>query len=271
MTHNFFKCDRFFPGRYDLRRFILHKVVSKVCPAMEKSKMMNVVWCVLGVAVVMILLIFVFRKPHDSSGDNDASTGVITENYGVVSGAVGPYRKEITECAARCNASDARSRLLGAYNIGCHQYCENLFTEKARDYAQMSFDGVKKPNDGVSPDALKQDFKSTLDVCNERCGVDVDFLDNYSPSDIPPPFPLMPDGNIVQPIDNPGYVRSNLKRNQQRRCVNDCVGKYNVAKYCATMTCPYSLLPTDTCMERCIATRSTDNLNGSWTWDINNV
>lgn len=213
---------------------------------------------------VVCVLYWVYHS-RKSKKENDESKPVnVKENYGVVSGAVGPYRKEITECAARCNASDARSRLLGMYNIGCQQYCENLFTEKARDYAV-------KGNEDSSPESLKKDFQSTLDLCNVKCGVDVDFLENYSPSDIPPPFALMPDGNIVQPIDNPGYVRTNVDRNQQRRCVNDCVGKYNVAKYCATMACPYSLLPTDTCMERCIATRSTDNLNGSWTWDINNV
>lgn len=220
---------------------------------------MNKVLIGLVCIVIFVVMVFAYRnrtyKPPPLP---------VKENYGVVSGSIGPYRKEITECAARCNASDARSRLLGAYNIGCHQYCENLFTEKGRDYNV-------KGNTASSPEELKKDFQSTLDVCNEKCGVDVEFLENYSPSDVPPPFALMPDGNIVQPIDNPGYVRSNLKRNQQRRCVNDCVGKYNVAKYCATMTCPYSLLPTDTCMERCIATRSVDNLNGSWTWDINNV
>ena len=211
---------------------------------------------------VVCVLYWVYHSRKSKKENNESKPVNVKENYGVVSGAVGPYRKEITECAARCNASDARSRLLGMYNIGCQQYCENLFTEKARDYAV-------KGNEDSSPESLKKDFQSTLDLCNVKCGVD--FLENYSPSDIPPPFALMPDGNIVQPIDNPGYVRTNVDRNQQRRCVNDCVGKYNVAKYCATMACPYSLLPTDTCMERCIATRSTDNLNGSWTWDINNV
>lgn len=213
---------------------------------------------------VVCVLYWVYHSRKSKKENNESKPVNVKENYGVVSGAVGPYRKEITECAARCNASDARSRLLGMYNIGCQQYCENLFTEKARDYAV-------KGNEDSSPESLKKDFQSTLDLCNVKCGVDVDFLENYSPSDIPPPFALMPDGNIVQPIDNPGYVKTNVDRNQQRRCVNDCVGKYNVAKYCATMACPYSLLPTDTCMERCIATRSTDNLNGSWTWDINNV
>jgi len=218
-----------------------------------------------GVCVILVLVIvYLFTSKNSGSAYSDVKPENVKEHYGVVSGAVGPYRKEITECAARCNASDARSRLLGMYNIGCQQYCENLFTDKARDYAVEG-------DESASPKSLKKEFETTLDICNTKCGVDVEFLENYSPSDIPPPFALMPDGNIVQPVDNPGYVRNNLARNQQRRCVNDCVGKYNVAKYCATMACPYSLLPTDTCMERCIATRSTDNLNGSWTWDINNV
>lgn len=280
-------------------------------------------WVIIGLASIIGILLIIknlcydkerFTTPRKKGDDengvtlNDNNTNItgdentvgdtnepVIENYGIVAGALAPYNKEIVECTRRCNMSDARSILFSGYNIGCNQYCENLFSKKARDYRNEiipdkgyisfanSYTGIDEhknmdliPNSGgkpipSSPLGMKPLFQSDVDKCNELCGVDVDFLANYSPSDIPPPFALSSDDNILLPIDNPGYVRNNVFRNQQKRCVNKCTSKYSIANYCAIMDCPYSTLPTDLCMRDCIDRRSGSDSFLNWTWDINNV
>ena len=198
--------------------------------------------------VVLLWLLLSPQKP-------DPSPSTI-EGYGIVGGAISKYGNEIAECSRRCRQADPRSRLYPGSNIGCDQYCENLFT------------AYKKVD--IPPDNLKKAFQSTIDKCNMRCGVDVDKLKNYSPSDIPPPFALLDNSDIVLPMFNPGYIRTNLERNQERRCVDDCVGKYNVAQWCKVMACPYSLENEEECMGQCIAMHSTYNNQATWNWDFSN-
>ncbi len=202
------------------------------------------VWVIIGLLVLAALWILVL---------NDEKP--LRENYGIVSGTLAKYVPEMSECARRCNLQDPRSRLSGGTNIGCNDYCENLF--------------IKKEAAKVPPEELKQSFVSTIDKCNMRCGVNTSRLANYDASTIPPPFALRPDNNIMLPIDNPDYIRSNLWRNQEKRCVDDCVGKYNIAEWCKTMMCPYTTLNEGECMEQCIAMRTVDNVSGGWNFDLN--
>lgn len=202
-----------------------------------------VIVLVLVGAVVLVLLLTSNPKPR------------IRENYGTITGTLAPYSKEMTECARRCNLQDPRSRLYGGTNIGCNDYCENLF---------MREQAKKTP-----PSSLKEEFVSTIEKCNMLCNVDTDRLENYSSSTIPPPFALSPDNNIYLPVDNPDYIKVNVWRNQQKRCVDECVGKYSVAEWCKTMVCPYSTMPEGKCMEGCIATKSVDNVSGGWNFDLN--
>lgn len=202
-------------------------------------------------AVIVIVIVWLLIPKSET-----ASPGPITEGYGIVGGAISSYKNEIAECSRRCRQADPRSRLYPGSNIGCDQYCENLFT------------AYKKVD--VPPEKIAPAFQSTIDKCNVRCGVDVEKLKNYSPSDIPPPFALLDNSDIVLPMFNPGYIRTNLERNQQRRCVDDCVGQYNVAQWCKVMGCPYALENEEECMGQCIAMHSTYNSQATWNWDFSN-
>ena len=220
------------------------------------------------VCIVIVAVIWLCLYAASNSTDSTNSTSSmyhenhIVEGYGIVGGKLGPYAKAMTECNTRCQRADPRSRLYPGTNIPCQSYCENLFTKKAKEYETQT--------KGSSPEEMEKQFESVGQICNRKCGVDTTALEDYSPSSVPPPFPLLPDNNILLPINNPGYVRTNLKRNQQRRCVDDCEGQYNVALWCKTLACPYSLMPEDVCMEQCIASKYTDNSQATWHWDINN-
>lgn len=53
------------------------------------------------------------------------------ENFGQVTGALYPYRKELAQCFDECDRQDPTKRLTGP-NMFCGLYCQNKFTEKSK-------------------------------------------------------------------------------------------------------------------------------------------
>lgn len=58
----------------------------------------------------------------------------------------------------------------------------------------------------------------------------------------------------------PGYNKEEVDE-----CISKCSGITEVAKWCAEMECPHSLLPKKECMNSCIATMNANNSSVEWT------
>lgn len=57
----------------------------------------------------------------------------------------------------------------------------------------------------------------------------------------------------------PGYNKEEIDE-----CISKCSGITEVAKWCAEMKCPYSLLPKDECMKSCISVMNANNSSVEW-------
>ena len=58
--------------------------------------------------------------------------------------------------------------------------------------------------------------------------------------------------------------------NEKRKCISMCYGQNEVADWCKSLWCPYSLDYDDVCMKRCTSTWNTNNNQVSWKWGYTN-
>ena len=53
-----------------------------------------------------------------------------------------------------------------------------------------------------------------------------------------------------------------------RSCVSMCTGQRNVMQYCKEIECPYSIINEDECISQCVRTKTTNNNQNDWHWDM---
>lgn len=57
---------------------------------------------------------------------------------------------------------------------------------------------------------------------------------------------------------------------EKRKCLSMCYGHNEVADWCKSLWCPYSLHDNDKCMKRCTSTWNANNNQVSWKWGKSN-
>lgn len=79
-----------------------------------------------------------------------------------------------------------------------------------------------------------------------------------------PPKKSIASNNMVKcrkQCDEPGTTPE-----EKRKCLSMCYGHNEVADWCKTLWCPYSLNDNDKCMKWCTSTWNTNNNQLSWKW-----
>lgn len=116
----------------------------------------------------------------------------------------------------------------------------------------------------------KEDPSSSFSSPNNlMCGVYCDYvISNMASAGIPPA--MVPtsnyQGTCEEECEREGKKLGGMSHNSIRKCVSSCSSQKEVANWCAVMQCPYSLFPTDLCMNMCTSSKGANSNSNSWKW-----
>ncbi len=99
---------------------------------------------------------------------------------------------------------------------------------------------------------------------NLMCGVYCDYIiSNMAGAGVPPE--LVPTSSHQKTCEAECRIEGASHR-EIRTCISNCTSQKEVSSWCAELWCPYSLYPTDLCMNMCTSSNGANSNSNSWKW-----
>lgn len=200
--------------------------------------MKNAGLAVLVVVIVVAIWLLLRRGAKQGGG----------EKWSVL-GEMAPYRKQFGQCIDQCNRWDPSTSLFSGSNTNCGVYCESVFSQLART--------------GIPPEIVPRQ-RTYTEKCKRQCSDGMKKLPTWLKDEI---LHVADAAGAPAVVDN----RKALFKSMEDKCVDTCVGHHNVVEWCKKTQCPYAIVDDKaipSCMEQCVLSKSTDNVQNTWTWGL---